>query len=453
MMKLTFLGATATVTGSKYLLELGSKKYLIDCGLFQGPRELRDRNWEKFPVDPAHLDAVILTHAHIDHSGYLPVLVKRGFHGPIYCSRGTRDLCRILLPDSGRLQEEEAGYANKKKYSRHSPALPLYTQEDAEASLKQFRPIDFGVPFDLGDGGTLRLQQSGHIIGSSFIKISDGKKSIVFSGDLGRPNDPVLKAPEWIEEADYLLIESTYGDRLHEAFDPLTQMEEVIHRALDRRAVIVVPAFSVGRSQTLLYQLYLLKKAGRIPEFPVFLNSPMSIKATHIFCEHLGEHRLTPEDCEGMCSIAKYVNEVEESKDLNRRRGPMMIISASGMATGGRVLHHLKAFAPHPENIILLAGYQGIGTRGRALLEGKKTVRIHGEEIPVKAEVISMQTLSAHADQSEILGWLSHFKRAPQTTFITHGESGPAKRLQERIEKDLRWDSRVPSYLESVELS
>lgn len=452
-MKLKFLGATGTVTGSKYLLEIGSKNYLIDCGVFQGPKELRLRNWDDIPVNLNSLDAVILTHAHIDHSGYLPVLTKKGFKGPVYCSSGTRDLCRVLLPDSGRLQEEEAEYANKRGYSRHKKALPLYTQEDAEESLKSFRPIAFDRPFELGDGITLTLRPSGHIIGSSFVLISDGTKSILFSGDLGRPNDPVLKTPTLMDGADYVLVESTYGGRKHDVADTLTQLEGVIKRAIDQRGVIVVPAFSVGRSQSLLYEIYQLKEQRRIPEsFPVFLNSPMSVKATHIFCEHLGEHRLSPEDCEGMCDVATYVRSPEESKNLNRRKGPMMIISASGMATGGRVLHHLKAFAPHAENTILLAGYQAMGTRGAALLSGTDTLKIHGEMIPVRAEIVALQSLSAHADQEEILAWLKAFKKAPKTLFITHGEPAGAQALKEGVEAVLHWQAEVPTYLQEVEL-
>lgn len=451
-MKIQFLGAAGTVTGSKYLIESGGKRILIDCGLFQGIKELRLRNWDALPIAPASIDAVVLTHAHIDHTGYLPLLVKSGFSGPIYSSSATRDLCRLLLPDSGRLQEEEAEYANRKGYSKHRPAKPLYTQEDATKALRLFRPISFEMSFDLPGSLSCHLRSSGHILGSAFVSISDGKTSITFSGDLGRPHDLVLKPPVWIEESDYLVVESTYGDRIHGNEDLLSQIEAVVCRAVSRKGVIVVPAFAVGRSQTFLYCLYRLIKEKRIPDVPVFLNSPMAESASGIFCEHLGEHGLSPEDCEGTCEVAHYVTSAEESKGLNKRKGPMIIISASGMATGGRVLHHLKAFAPDPRNTIMLTGYQAVGTRGAALAQGAKTLKIHGEQVPVAAEIAMIHGLSGHADQGEIVGWMSHFKRPPKRTFITHGDPDSAVALQKVITSKLGWSSSVSKYLDEVVL-
>jgi len=452
-MKIQFLGAAQTVTGSKYLIESAGKRVLIDCGLFQGLKELRLKNWAEFPIDPKTIDALVLTHAHIDHTGYIPRLVKMGFRGPIFCSSATADLCKILLPDSGKLQEEEAGYANKRGFSKHHPALPLYTQEDAVIALEQLKSVEFENDFDLPGGLKCRLRSSGHILGSSFVTISNGERSISFSGDLGRPHDLILKPPVFIEQSDYLVVESTYGNRIHAKEDILAQLESTITPVLRRNGVIVVPAFAVGRSQALLYCLYRLKKEGRLEDVPVYLNSPMSINASGIFCDHLGEHGLTPEECEGTCEVARYVSKPEESKALNTRRGPMILISASGMATGGRVLHHLKAFAPDPRNMILLTGYQGAGTRGAALLNGAKTLKIHGQQVSVGAEVAVIPGLSGHADQREILDWMSHFKSPPKHVFVTHGDPEPAKTLQREITTRLGWSASVPSYLDTVELT
>lgn len=451
-MKIQFLGATHTVTGSKYLIEHNRRRVLIDCGLFQGLKELRIRNREPFPVDPQKIDSVILTHAHIDHTGYLPVLMNQGFRGTVYCTPGTRDLCRILLPDSGRLQEEEAGYANRKGFSKHKPALPLYTEEDAERVLGLFRIIPYEKQFDLGDGMNLKLTKSGHIIGSAFVALSNGKTSILFSGDLGREKDLVLRSPGFITDSDYLVLESTYGDRMHDPRDPQDQIEEIINRTFARNGVVVVPAFSVGRTQTLLYILHLLKMEGRIPDIPVYLNSPMSISATDVFFDYPGEQRLNPDQSEGLGNVAKYIHSPEESRALNEKKGPMIIISASGMATGGRVLHHLKAFAPNPNNAIVFTGFQAAGTRGASMLANAESIKIHGQFIPVRAEVDVVHNLSAHADQGETLKWLSHFRKPPKTTFITHGEPQAAQALRVKIESSLRWNCKVPDYLEETEL-
>lgn len=452
-MKLTFLGATGTVTGSKYLLELGSKRILIDCGLFQGLKQLRLKNRDKLSIDPASVDAVILTHAHIDHTGYLPLFVRNGFVGKVYCSFGTRDLCEILLPDSAHLQEEEARFANKYGFSKHSPALPLYTKEDAIKALDLFTPVDFEKDIDLGDGVTIRLSPNGHILGSAFVRIHDANTSILFSGDIGRPNDVLMKPPTQIKQADYMVLESTYGDRAHDKTDPKIKLAAVINRTISRGGKVIIPVFAVGRAQELLYYIHLLKAKGSIPDVPVYLNSPMAVDATEIFNRHRGEHRLSSGECEAMFHTAHMVNTVEQSKALNENRHPMIILAASGMATGGRVIHHLKAFAPNPNNTILFAGFQAAGTRGAAMLNGADSIKIHGEYIPVNAEVAMISNLSAHGDYLEILDWLRGFESAPKRVFITHGEPVAADAMRLHVEETLHWNTCVPDYLETVELN
>lgn len=452
-MRLQFLGATDTVTGSKYLVQHDKARVLVDCGLFQGYKQLRLRNWSPLPVKPAAIDAVILTHAHIDHSGYLPLLARQGFRGKVYCTPATADLCRILLPDSGHLQEEEAEYANRRSLSKHSPALPLYTREDAERCLKLLHPVDYGKHWQPLPGLNASLAPSGHMPGSSFVRLDNGSRSLLFSGDIGRPNDMVLKAPSQMDGADYLVVESTYGDRLHKNFDPLTALGEVINRTAARGGVVVIPAFAVGRAQSLMHCIHLLKAQGVIRDnLPVYLNSPMAASATQVFLKHRSELRLTATQCEAMTHTAHIVGTPEESRLLNTRKGAMVIIAASGMATGGRVVHHLKAFAPDPRNTILFAGFQAGGTRGAIIAGGAPTVRIHGEDIPVHAEVAMLDDLSAHADAAEIIGWLKGFKAAPKKTFITHGEPAAADAMRQRIERELHWTCHMPCYLETVSL-
>ena len=453
MFKLTFLGATGTVTGSKYLVETGSRRILIDCGLFQGYKQLRLRNWEPLSVDPKSIDAVVLTHAHLDHSGYLPLLIRNGFKGPVYSTSATRDLCKILLPDSGHLQEEEARYANKRRYSKHNPARPLYTQAEAEAALQSFSPVGFDQPFDLGDGLSLLLRPSGHILGSAFVSLSYKEKTLTFSGDIGRPGSATMVDPARIAKSDYLVVESTYGDRLHSTEDPEALLGRIVGETCADKGVVTIPSFAVGRAQTVLYYLARLKKAGAIPDVPVFLNSPMAINASNIFCSHLGEHRLTTEQCRETCNVAKYITDVEGSKALDRREGPMIIISASGMATGGRVVHHLKSFASDPRNAILFAGYQAGGTRGAALVQGAKELKIHGEYVPIRARVECLDMLSAHADYEEVLAWLREFEDPPRRTFITHGEPNASDSLQHQIEDVLGWTCSIPKYADEVRLA
>ncbi|EKD92203.1 MAG: hypothetical protein ACD_29C00119G0002 [uncultured bacterium] len=451
-MQITFLGATQTVTGSKYLLTVDSKKILIDCGLFQGYKELRLRNWDKFPINPADIDAVIITHAHIDHTGYLPLLVKNGFKGKIYTSPGTKALCAILLPDSGYLQEEEARNANKYGYSKHTPALPLYTQADARESLNYFEAVEFGVPHHLFGQFSFEFARAGHIIGASFIKIKNGKTSILFTGDIGRPHDPVMRPPSIIEELDYIVMESTYGDRLHKKTDPLVELKEVINQTAKRGGSIIIPAFAVGRAQSLLYYLYQLKSSGAIADIPVFLDSPMSIDASDILHIYKNDHHLNAKQCDGLCHVAIYTRTTDESKQIDLHKMPKIIISASGMMTGGRILHHLKVFLPDHRSTILLTGYQAGGTRGARLLNGEREIKIHGQFVPVRAQVKSMTNTSAHADYEEMLGWLQHFKNPPRKLFITHGDFNSAESFKEKVEKKFGWQCVVPSYMHTENL-
>jgi metallo-beta-lactamase family protein len=450
-MELCFLGATGTVTGSKYLLSSGSTHILVDCGLFQGLKQLRLRNWDRLPIDLSTITSVVLTHAHIDHSGYLPLLVKQGYRGKVYCSSATRELCSILLPDSARLQEEQAEYANRHEISKHHPALPLYTQEDAERALQHLSVVDFNRDISIGDF-TLRMYAAGHIPGAASVELRDMQTSIIFSGDLGRPDDPIMNPPTALGGADYLVLESTYGNRRHPAEDAQHLLGKVINQTILRDGVVVIPAFAVGRTQMLLHYIRLLKDANTIPDIPIYLNSPMAVDATDIFYRHHLEHRLSFEQCVAACSVAKIIRTAEESKALNRRKGPMVIIAGSGMATGGRVVHHLKAFAPDPRNTILFAGFQAEGTRGAAMVSGAQSIRIHGEDVPVLAQIVSIDSLSAHADYAQILEWLKKMKRVPRQVFVTHGEQAAASAMVQHIEQELHWPARVPEYMEIVEL-
>ncbi len=451
---LQFLGATGTVTGSKYLLKADGKNILVDCGLFQGFKQLRLRNWKPLPFSPKKIDAVILTHAHIDHSGYLPLLVKNGFSGPVYCTSATRDLCEVLLMDSARLQEQEAAYMNKHGFSKHKPALPLYTPDDAQRSLQLLRAVDLEKEQTLGGSLKFHLLNAGHILGAAMVYINNHQESILFSGDLGRQNDLIMKAPAIVKNVDYLVIESTYGDRTHETEDPLDKLADVINRTIQRGGTIIIPSFAVGRAQILLYYIHLLKSKHIIPnDLPVYLNSPMALEATAIFDNHPGEHRLSVAQSEALCNTPKIITNVEDSKKLNLRKGPMIILAGSGMGTGGRVIHHFKAFAPDARNTILFSGFQAGGTRGAAMIEGAKEIKIHGEYVPVRAEVSSINSLSAHADVNEIMDWLKHFDQPPKQTFITHGEPIAADALRLRIKEQLDWETYIPDYLETVDLN
>ena len=452
-MDLQFIGATGTVSGSKYLLRDGYRQILVDCGLFQGYKQLRLRNWSRLPVDPQTLDAVLLTHAHIDHSGYLPLLVRNGFRGRIYCTPATRDLSEVMLPDSARLQEEEADYANRQGFSKHKPALPLYTEKDAMHCLRQFVTVDFGREIDLGDGVHASFLPAGHLLGAAMLMVRGQHGTVLVSGDLGRPNEVLMNPPTPIPPADFVVVESTYGNRTHAPEDPRIKLADVVNRTAERKGVVIIPSFAVGRAQAVLYCLSQLKRQRLIPDIPVFLNSPMAVDATQIFRRHPGEHRLTPAECEALYGTAKFVHTVEESKALNRRDGPMIIIAGSGMATGGRVVHHLKAFLPESRNTVLFTGFQAGGTRGAAMMAGATSVKIHGEYVPVRAEVAMIDNFSAHADSDEIMAWLRGSAKPPRNIFITHGEPAAADALRHRIEEELHWPCQVPDYLERVPLA
>lgn len=451
-MKIQFLGATQTVTGSKYLIQSDESKILVDCGLFQGYKELRLRNWAPLPINPAEIQYILLTHAHLDHSGYIPLIVKNGFRGKILCTKASFDLAKILLPDSGYLQEEEAYYANKKGYSKHHPAMPLYTREDAETALAYFETVNLHEQVKLAKDFYAQFYYAGHILGASLIKLQDKDSSVLFSGDLGRPNDPIMNPPEPPPEADYVVIESTYGDRLHETTSPEIQLAQTINRTVKRQGIVLIPSFAVGRTQMLLYYVQQLKAKKKIPDIPVFVDSPMATNATEIFSRHAGENRLTPKQCAAVFNVAQYVCNVDESIALGRQKGPMIIISASGMATGGRVVHHIRNFAPDSRNTILFTGFQAGGTRGDRMVRGEKEVKMFGQFVPINAEVTQMENLSAHADYAEILEWLSHMKRAPKKVFITHGEKESAQSLQEKIKHKFHWNCISPNYLDEHQL-
>lgn len=443
-MRISFLGGAGTVTGAKFLIEARGRKIMVDCGLFQGLKELRLKNWAPFPLPPSQIDMVVLTHAHIDHSGYLPILIRDGFRGPVIATPPTTDLCGILLPDSGYLNEKDAEFANRYGFSKHHPAKPLYTKRDAEHALHSFESKTFNRWHDLGNGIKLRFTHSGHILGSAFVELDFGDKKITFSGDLGHAGNPITIDPEFVEQTDYLVVESTYGDRLHDNENPEDALAGIINRTAERGGSVIIPSFAVGRAQMLLYYIHALKSARRIPNLPVYLDSPMAIDASGLFCYHAADHSMSPEECRAICGVATYVNEVEDSKALDQTEMPIILISASGMATGGRVLHHLKHFAPDPENTILFAGYQAPGTRGDRMLRGEPEVKIHGKWIPIRAEVNQLGMLSAHADQNEIMAWLKGFRRAPKKTFITHGQAEAAATLGHKIEADLGWKVVIP---------
>lgn len=462
MTAITFYGATGTVTGSRHLLDLGNKQILVDCGLFQGPKQNRLKNWEKFPVSAGLIDSVFLTHAHLDHSGYLPKLKLEGFNGRVYATHATGELCDILLKDSAHIQEEDAKWANKKKFTRHSPALPLYTMDDAEAVLSQFRTVHYGDEIPLDENTRVKFRDAGHILGSSFVDIkrghNDETRKILFSGDLGRPDRPVLRDPTQIYNVDYLILESTYGNRLHGANPSDDELVRVIMESVDRGGILVVPAFAVGRTQTLLYTIRRLEEEGRLPVLPVFVDSPMGIATTHVFSRHIQDlnlknRRLALEHKElFQPKNLRVCRSTEESKSINNQKGPGIIISSSGMATGGRILHHLEQRLPGKQNTVLFIGYQAHGTRGRTILEGKPTVKIHGRHIPVNAAIETITGYSGHADYEEILAWLMGFNRPPEHVFIVHGEPEASQAMAEKIRNQFHWKVTVPKYGQRFDL-
>lgn len=450
--ELQFLGAAGTVTGSKYLLSYNGKRILIDCGLFQGIKSLRLKNWDGFPIDASRVDAIILTHAHIDHSGYIPRLIKKGFRGKIYSTAATLDLCKILLPDCGYLQEEEAAYLNRSGRTKHNPALPLFSLKEAEESLEYFEPVEFNKNVILANDFKFEFRHAGHILGAASVVLEIGKSKIAFTGDIGRLEDSIFYPPDILPQVDYLVTESTYGNRLHKNINILDELEEVISECYKRKGVVIIPAFAVGRVQALMYYLWQLKSQKRIPDFPMYLNSPMATNVNKLLHKYKELHRLSEGECTEVCNIVKYVRTVDESKALNEEHGPMLIISASGMLTGGRVLHHLKAFAPHPENTILLTGFQAAGTRGDALIAGVHELKIHGEYVPVRASVKVLDNMSAHADYKEIIEWFKQAKIKPRKVFVTHGEASAADELRRRLTESFGWQCEVPEQGEQVVL-
>lgn len=451
-MKLKFLGATRTVTGSKYLLKTYDQTVLIDCGLFQGHKEGRLKNWEPFPESVEDIDVVVLTHAHIDHSGYLPLLVRQGFKGSILATAATRDLCEVLLRDSGRIHEEDARRANKYGYSKHTPALPLYTEEDAIIALKQFKTIGFGTDYPLGEELKLHLSRSGHILGSAFLTLRSETETLVFSGDLGRPDNPIMKKPATIQIADYLVLEATYGNRLHPDASDVEELGEIIRSTVKKGGTVLIPSFAVGRAQAILHLLYQLKSTNAIPDIPIYLDSPMAQNATEIMQKHTSEHSLSKELCAEVCGIAHYVQSPQESKALHSSPFPSVIISASGMVEGGRVLHHMKHYAPDHHNSIVFTGFQAGMTRGDRILRGAREVKIHGKMVPIRARVELLEGLSSHADHEEIFEWLKGFVEQPRKVFLTHGSPESCEALKRKIEERLGWNVAVPEYLEEVEL-
>jgi metallo-beta-lactamase family protein len=481
---ITFLGAAQTVTGSKYLLDTGTAKVFVDGGLFQGLKELRLRNWQDLPIAAKDIDAIVLTHAHLDHCGYLPRLVAQGFRGRIFCTAGTLDLCRIVLPDAGRIQEEDAANANRHGFSKHNPALPLYTESDAFRAVSQLQPVGYDRPVPVTPDIQVEFVNAGHLLGSAFARVRTGGLTILFGGDLGRFSRPVLPDPTMIEEADYLLVESTYGNRVHQQDDNGAQLAEVINGTAQRGGRIIIPSFAIGRVEELIYWLKRLEDEKRIPVLPVFVDSPMAVDALARYTQRIREldpemhpeasdekapHGAADHDdrsetrqrhasrerqlCMFCTERFRTIATPAESRQLTESKMPAIVISASGMATGGRVLHHLKAALPDSRNTVLFVGYQAAGTRGRSLVDGAKAVKIHGQMIPVQARIALVETMSAHADSTEILQWLRGFTKPPRLTFIVHGEVPAMEALSASIHASLGWNTKMPAHGETVELA
>jgi len=449
---LRFMGAAGTVTGSRFLVESGSSRVLVDAGLFQGYKNLRLRNREAFPVPPDSLDAVLLTHAHIDHTGYAPSLVKAGFDGPILATPGTADLVRLLWPDSAHLMEEEAKYAAKKGYSKHEKPEPLYTAADAEIAVSRIRLVHRGESYDVAEGVSAQWHPAGHIVGASSVELTTAAGTVFFSGDLGQDDDALMRQPAPFPGSDVLVMESTYGDELHGDFSPEDQLEEVIAPVLERGGVVLIPAFAVGRTQALLLHISRLVHKKKIPDVPIFVNSPMAMNASGIYEQYPDEQRVGPEEFERMYSSATMVQTVDQSIALNMASGPMIVISASGMMTGGRVLHHVVAFGQDPNNAIILSGFQAGGTRGADLARGERTLRIFGQEVPIRAQVTQIDSMSAHADADQLMAWLRGAPRPPSMTYLVHGESHASDRLRFRIDHELGWPVRVAEHMEEINL-
>lgn len=442
-MKLTFLGGAGTVTGSKIVLEIDHKKIMIDCGLFQGLKELREKNWEKLPINLNEIDFVLLTHAHLDHSGYLPVLAKDGFKGKIYCTSATKDLTRIILLDSGKIQEEDAKRANEYKYSNHSPAKPLYTIEDAKLAISKLTAINFDEWFIINDSIKFKFSNSGHILGSAFIVLNINGKILVFSGDIGRKKPILLPHYKYIEQADYLVIESTYGNRIHEKVSIEEQLLEYITTTYAKKGILIIPSFSVERAQEIIYLLSKLKNEKLLPNIPIYLDSPMGVNATEVYFKHKNDHKLSDDDINNMLSTVHLVSEISESKEIVNDNNPKIVIAGSGMITGGRVLHYLDKLISDKKNSVLIVGFQAEGTRGKSLLAGDTEIKFFGEYHKIKADVFKINAFSGHADQTELLDWLSHFKKPPILTFINHGEPHQSQAFRTKIKTVFNWNCTV----------
>ena len=445
-MKIRFLGAADTVTGSRHLVDIGGQRILLDCGLYQGYKVLRERNWAPFAEDVKQIEAVVLSHGHLDHCGYLPALVKQGFKGPIYTSAGTRGLAELILLDSAKLQEHDARRANKYGYSRHEKALPLYTTADARRAIGQMQVIPTGRHLRVG-AVEVQLTSVGHLLGASAITLRSSAESLVFSGDLGRVDDTHMPAPETVDGANVLLIESTYGNRLHANTDPQPLLGQIVRETAHRGGSVLLPSFAVGRAQALLHSLQGLRDSGQIPkDIPIFLDSPMAIEATALYLKHRSMMRLSPRQARALTDGVIMVRTPAQSEKLTRLRYPCIIISASGMATGGRVLHHLKAMAPDARNHIVFAGFQVGGTRGDKMVRGAAEVKIHGEMVPIRATVSQLEGLSGHADADGLMAWMRAMTHAPRQVFVVHGEREASDALRFRIQQELGWRACVPEY-------
>ncbi|MDF2439010.1 MAG: RNA-metabolising metallo-beta-lactamase [Bacteroidota bacterium] len=449
--QIQFLGAAGTVTGSKYLIRTKTISILIDCGLFQGLKELRLLNWNTLPVEPSTIDVVLLTHGHLDHTGYLPKLIQKGFSGKIFGTKPTLEIAKIILEDSARIQEEDAERANAEGFSKHKPALPLYTEKDVKKTLPLFRPQPLDQWIELEKNIYCRFRYNGHIIGATFIELKIGSKTIVLSGDIGRENDLLMYPSQKPDNADVLLIESTYGDRLHK-MESEKELSEIINNAFATQGTVIIPSFAVERTQTLMYLLWKLKKSRRIPELPIYMDSPMSNNVLEVFEDNLSWHKLPMDDCREMCRDIKLIRTIQETYALAKSDHPKIIIAGSGMASGGRVLTYLLQYIGKASATILLAGYQAEGTRGRALLNGVDKIKLFGKFYPVKAKIMNLEGLSSHADQKGLINWLSALKQAPDKIFIVHGESEGALGLQSKIKEVYGWDSVIPELNQVINL-
>ncbi|MFD1292753.1 MBL fold metallo-hydrolase RNA specificity domain-containing protein [Lutibacter holmesii] len=442
-MKLTFFGGAETVTGSKILIEVNYKKILIDCGLFQGLKELRKKNWEALPIDLNNLTSVILTHAHLDHSGYLPLLVKNGYKGFIYCTKPTRDLTEVILLDSGKIHEEDAKRANKYHYTKHKPAKPLYNIQDAKDAIQKLKGFDFDKWFPIDENILFKFVNSGHILGSAFVLLKINEKIIVFSGDIGRKHPIILNPYKYITHADYLVVESTYGNRVHPTSTIKSKLLKYINHTYSKGGSLIIPTFSVERAQEIIYILSVLKQEQQLPKIPIYLDSPMGVNATNIYYSHKNHHNLSEQTIQNMQSTVQLISEVQASRTIVNDESPKIVLAGSGMLTGGRVLHYLNKMIEDQKNSILIVGFQADGTRGRALLSGDSELKFFGKYHKIKAEVFKINEFSGHADQSELLDWLQHFKTPPLLTFINHGEPHQSQALKTKLKTTLNWKCTV----------